>query len=456
MFETIINCFKVKEIRKKIGITLLLLLIFRIGCYIPVPGIDSSIFSEAIGQYDFLELMSSITGSSLSNATLFALGISPYINASIIIQLLTVGIPALERLSRQGEEGRKKIAQITRYVTIALAIAQAIGIIVNIAVGQDAIRLVMFGYNGSNGLVSETAATWLAGIFLVVLYTAGAMLVMFIGERITEYGVGNGISLIIFVGIISTAGITIVQKIGQIGSETAGLSPLWELIGFIVLTLLEFTAIVAVDLSERRIPVQYAKQVKGRKMYGGQSTVIPIRIAGGGVMPLIFAFALISFPGMLASLFWPGSTFETGVAEWFSGSSPYWYGQLIYLVVLCALIFAFAFIYSSMQFNPEDVSKTIQQNGGFIQGIRPGRPTADYLKKISNRITLFGAIYLSLVALIPSILSIIVVVTGITTDTSLLSVFSTTGILIVVSVALELDKQLQSQLMMKNYKGFLK
>ena len=456
MFETIINCFKVKEIRKKIGITLLLLLIFRIGCYIPVPGIDSSIFSEAIGQYDFLELMSSITGSSLSNATLFALGISPYINASIIIQLLTVGIPALERLARQGEEGRKKIAQITRYVTIALAIAQAIGIIVNIAVGQDAIRLVMFGYNGSNGLVSETAATWLAGIFLVVLYTAGAMLVMFIGERITEYGVGNGISLIIFVGIISTAGITIVQKIGQIGSETAGLSPLWELIGFVVLTLLEFTAIVAVDLSERRIPVQYAKQVKGRKMYGGQSTVIPIRIAGGGVMPLIFAFALISFPGMLASLFWPGSTFETGVAEWFSGSSPYWYGQLIYLVVLCALIFAFAFFYSSMQFNPEDVSKTIQQNGGFIQGIRPGRPTADYLKKISNRITLFGAIYLSLVALIPSILSIIVVVTGITTDTSLLSVFSTTGILIVVSVALELDKQLQSQLMMKNYKGFLK
>ena len=457
MFETIINCFKVKEIRKKIGITLLLLLIFRIGCYIPVPGIDSSIFSEAIGQYDFLELMSSITGSSLSNATLFALGISPYINASIIIQLLTVGIPALERLSRQGEEGRKKIAQITRYVTIALAIAQAIGIIVNIAVGQDAIRLVMFGYNGSNGLVSETAATWLAGIFLVVLYTAGAMLVMFIGERITEYGVGNGISLIIFVGIISTAGITIVQKIGQIGSETAGLSPLWELIGFVVLTLLEFTAIVAVDLSERRIPVQYAKQVKGRKMYGGQSTVIPIRIAGGGVMPLIFAFALISFPQMIISLFVPADNpAQQGIVNWFSGSSPYWYGQLIYMVTLCLLIFAFSFFYSSMQFNPEDVSKTIQQNGGFIQGIRPGKPTADYLKRISGRITLFGAIYLSLVAFVPSIISMVVVSLNITSDTSLLSVFSTTGILIVVSVALELDKQLQSQLMMKNYRGFLK
>lgn len=454
MFETIKNCFKVKEIRKKIWITLLLLLIFRIGCYIPVPGIDSDTFAQAIADYSFLELMSSITGSSLSNATLFALGISPYINASIIIQLLTVGIPALERLSRQGEEGRKKIAQITRYVTIALAIAQAIGIIVNIAAGEDAINLVMFGGGGS-GIMSDTAATWIAGVFLVVVYTAGAMLVMFIGERITEYGVGNGISLIIFVGIISTAGITIVGKFEELFVD-GKLSALWILIGFVVLTVLEFTAIVAVDLSERRIPVQYAKQVKGRKMYGGQSTVIPIRIAGGGVMPLIFAFALISFPSMLASLFWPGSAFETGVTNWFSGSSPYWYGQLIYMVVLCLLIFAFAFFYSSMQFNPEDISKTIQQNGGFIQGIRPGKPTADYLRKISNRITLFGAIYLSLVAFIPSIISMVVVSLNISNDTSLLSVFSTTGILIVVSVALELEKQLQSQLMMKNYKGFLK
>ena len=455
MFETIKNCFKVKEIRKKIWITLLLLLIFRIGCYIPVPGIDSDVFGAAIESYTFLELMSSITGSSLANATLFALGISPYINASIIIQLLTVGIPALERLSRQGEEGRKKIAQITRYVTIALAIAQAIGIIVNIAAEEGAINTVMFG-GGTSGLMSDTAATWLAGVFLVVVYTAGAMLVMFIGERITEYGIGNGISLIIFVGIISTAGITIVSKISQIGSAGYGLNPLWEIIGFVVLTLLEFVAIVAVDLSERRIPVQYAKQVKGRKMYGGQSSVIPIRIAGGGVMPLIFAFAIISFPSMLAGLFWPGSGFEEGVTNWFSGSSPYWYGQLIYMVVLCLLIFAFAFFYSSMQFNPEDVSKTIQQNGGFIQGIRPGKPTADYLKRISGRITLFGAIYLSLVAFVPSIISMVVVSLNITSDTSLLSVFSTTGILIVVSVALELDKQLQSQLMMKNYKGFLK
>lgn len=433
--------------------TLFLLLIFRLGCYIPVPGIDVSTFKAEIEGNSFLGILSSITGGSLANATLFALGISPYINASIIIQLLTVGIPALERLSKQGEEGRKKIAQITRFVTIALAIAQAIGIVVNFGVKSDAFKLNLFG-GGAVGAVSDTGATWMAGIFLTVVYTAGAMLVMWIGERITEHGISNGISLIIFIGILSTAGLIIVDKFKT--AFTGQPEVLWEILGFVILTVLEFVAIVAVDLSERRIPVQYAKQVKGRRMYGGQSSVIPIRIAGSGVMPLIFAFALISFPQMIISLFWPGSTAETGITNWFSGSSPYWYGQLIYMVVLCALIFAFAFFYASMQFNPEDVSKTIQQNGGFIQGIRPGKPTALYLKKISNRITLFGAIYLSLVAFIPSILSMVVTSLNLGTDTALLSVFSTTGILIVVSVALELDKQLESQLMMKNYKGFLK
>ena len=447
MFETIKNCFKNKEIRKKIWITLLILLIFRLGCYIPVPGMNADSFASQINDVSFLELMSSITGGSLANATLFALGISPYINASIIIQLLSVGIPYLERLSKQGEEGRKKIAQITRYVTIALAVAQAIGIIVNFGIQGEAIELHLFGEAG----IGTTGAQWIAGIFLTVVYTAGAMLVMWLGERITEYGVSNGISLIIFAGIISTAGSQLVAKF--IDVFTGSPEVLWEIAGFIILTVAEFTAIVAVDLSERKIPVQYAKQVKGRRMYGGQSSVIPMRIAGAGVMPLIFAFAFISVPAMLASLFWPGSDFELGVAEWFSGSGA-WYGQLIYMVTLCLFIFGFSFFYASMQFNPEDVSKTIQQNGGFIQGIRPGRPTADYLKRINNRITLFGAIYLSFVAFIPSILGIIA--SALSWNTDLISVFSTTGILIVVSVALELDKQLQSQLMMKNYKGFLK
>lgn len=464
MFETIKNCFKIKEIRKKIWITLGLLLIFRLGCYIPVPGIDPETFRGAIEQNSFLQLMSSITGDSLSNATLFALGISPYINASIIIQLLTVGIPALERLSKQGEDGRKKIAQITRYVTIALAIAQAIGIIVNFGVQGNALRLEFFGYfedNASMSIISETGAKVLAGIFLTVVYTAGSMLVMWIGERITEYGVANGISLIIFIGIISTAGLTIVDRFAEafgIGSDYAGAadpSVLWEVLGFVLLTIVEFAAIVTVDLSERKIPVQYAKQVKGRKMYGGQSSVIPIKISGSGVMPLIFAFAIISFPNMIISMFWPNSAANTNITKWFSAQGE-WYGQLIYMVVLCLLIFAFAFFYASMQFNPEDVSKTIQQNGGFIQGIRPGKPTAQYLKRINNRITLFGAIYLSVVAFIPSILSIVLIHFNVVSNASLLSVFSTTGILIVVSVAMELDKQLEAQLMMKNYKGFLK
>ena len=453
MFETIKNCFKVKEIRKKIFITLGLLLIFRLGCFIPVPGIDTKIFGEAINGNAFLEILSSITGGSLANATLFALGISPYINASIIIQLLTVGIPALERLSRQGEEGRKKIAQITRYVTILLAIAQAIGIVVNFAVNTEgALKLNMF-FGGATGLISDTAAIWIAGIFLTVVYTAGSMLVMFIGERITEYGISNGISLIIFIGILSTAGNIIVDKIVEACQGNP--SVLWELLGFVILTIVEFAAIVTVDLSERRVQVQYAKQIKGRRMYGGQSTVIPIKISGSGVMPLIFAFALISFPQMIISLFWPNSGANTGITNWFSGSSPYWYGQLIYMIALCLLIFAFSFFYASMQFNPEDVPKTIQQNGGFIQGKRPGKPTADFLKQINNRITLFGAIYLTLVAFIPSILSMILTSLGLS-DLSLLSVFSTTGILIVVSVSLELEKQMSAQLMMKNYKGFLK
>ena len=455
MFETIKNCFKVKEIRKKIFITLGLLLIFRLGCYIPVPGITVTTFSEAIANNSFLEILSSITGGSLANATLFALGISPYINASIIVQLLTVGIPALERLSKQGEEGRKKIAQITRYVTIVLAVAQAIGIVVNFGVQSDSLKLFLFG-GGANGVIGDKGATAIAGIFLTIIYTAGSMLVMFIGERITEHGISNGISLIIFIGILSTAGNIIDEKF--VAGCKGDTNVWWELAGFVILTIVEFAAIVTVDLSERRIQVQYAKQIKGRKMYGGQSSVIPIRISGSGVMPLIFAFALISFPNMIISMIpgEAGSSAQTGITNWFSGSSPYWYGQLIYMVTLCLLIFAFAFFYSMMQFNPDDVSRTIQQNGGFIQGIRPGKPTADHLRKINNRITLFGAIYLTLVAFIPSIISMIIASLPIQIDTALLSVFSTTGILIVVSVALELEKQMSAQLMMKNYKGFLK
>ena len=436
MFETLKNAFKVKEIRKKIFITLLILLVYRIGCYIPIPGITASTFEDVVTGNTFLELMNGITGGSLANGTLFALGIGPYINASIIMQLLCVGIPALERLSKQGEEGKKKISQITRFVTLLLAVIQSVGII--LAFGNSALTPQYF-----------LGQDWLLWIFMIVVYSAGAMLTMWLGERITEYGVGNGISLLIFLGIISTAATTLINTfISAFDGGEFTFTPILQIIIFIVLAVILFALIVLVDLSERRIPVQYAKQVKGRKMYGGQSTVIPIKISGSGVMPLIFAFAILSLPDLIMGLFFADSTAYSNYVEWFSGGQ----GTLgwLYILILCLLIFAFSFFYAQIQFNPDEVSKSIQQNGGFIPGIRPGKPTAQYLKKISRRITLFGAIFLSLVAFVPSL------VFSFTGNSDLLSVFSTTGILIVVSVALEFDKQLQSQLMMKNYKGFLK
>jgi preprotein translocase subunit SecY len=441
MLQTLFNAFKVKEIRRKVYMMLLLLLVFRIGCYIPVPGLDrsefQSVFDPSTGN-SFLILMSSITGGALSQGTLFALGIGPYINASIIMQLLGVGIPALERLSKQGEEGRKKISQYTRYLTIALAIIQSVGIIITFANNNDAIDTYFF-----------FDQTWLAGIFMTLMYTAGALLVMWLGERITDYGVGNGQSMIIFVGIISTAGQSILNKITQFGSSS-GTTAIWELVAFIAVSIVIFFAIVYVDLSERKIPVQYAKQIKGRKMYGGQSSNIPIKISGGGVMPLIFSFSILSFPQLIASMINGGNNgFNNWWTTWMSGNSDIPAGRIIYSLVLCVLIFAFAFFYAQMQFNPEDVSKSIQQNGGFIQGIRPGKATENYLKKISNRITLFGAIYLSLVAFVPSFAFAWAAM-------DLVNVFSTTGILIVVSCAMEFEKQLQARLMMKNYKGFLK
>ena len=434
MIETLKNAFRNKDIRKKIIITLLLLLLFRVGCYIPIPGLTRDTFFDAVSGNDFLTLMSGITGSALANGTLFALGIGPYINASIIMQLLTVGIPALERLSKQGEEGRKKITNITRLVTIVLAVIQSVGIIVMFGQTQDAINTAYF-----------FDSMWVAGIFMTIVYTAGACLVMWIGERITEYGVGNGISMIIFIGILSTAGTSIVNKFIEVGQGQV--EELWNIALFVFLVLVIFFLIVFVDLAERRIPVQYAKQVRGTKMYGGQSSVIPMKITGSGVMPLIFAYAIISLPSMIMSLIpscagaldWWTQEFQNGPA----GTGIY------YILVLCVLIFVFAFFYAQIQFNPEDVSLNIQQNGRFIQGIRPGKPTAEYLSRINKRITLFGAIFLTLVAFVPS-------VAFSWAGDDLVNVFSTTGILIVVSVALEFDKQLQSQILMKNYKGFLK
>lgn len=432
MFETLKNAFKIKEVRRKIFFTVLLILVYRVGCFIPVPGINSSAFKSAIEGNTFLGIMNTIGGGSLSNGTLLAMGITPYINASIIMQLLSIAIPALERLSKQGEDGKKKIAQITRYLTMFLAIVQAIGILLSF---KNVIDTTILGEN----------LTWLLYIFIVIIYTAGTAFTMWLGERITENGIGNGISLIIFVGILSTAAQAIVKQIVAI---TKDITQIWSLLGFLVAIVLIFTLIVFVDLAERKINVQYAKQIKGRKMYGGQSTTIPIKVNASGVMPLIFAFAIVSFPGLIINLFWPNGNAAIGVQTWFSAMSPYPF----YIIALGLLIVFFSYFYAMIQFNPDDISRNIQQYGGFIPGIRPGKPTSDYLRKISNRITLFGALFLALIAIVPTY--VFALVTG--TNAGLMNAFSATGMLIVVSVALEFDKQLESQIMMRQYKGFMK
>ena len=433
MWQTIVNAFKIKEVRKKILITIALLFVYRLGCMIPVPGVN--LLVDNITEYKFLEVMSAVSGGALQYGAFFAMGIGPYINASIIIQLLTVGIPALERLSKQGEEGRKKINVYTRILTLFLAIVQAIGIIVAFSgQGEGTIDFnQIFGAEGF-GLV-------MSYIFLVAVYTAGAALTMWLGERITDYGVSNGISLLIFAGILSTAGTSILSVIRQIGNPATSQSATWNLLGFLIAALVIFAAIVTVNSAERKIPVQYAKQVKGRKMYGGQSTHIPIKVNSSGVMPLIFAYAILSFPDLVLNLIGVDSN------NWWSANVGT--GTIPYTVLLCVLILFFSYFYNQIQFNPDDISKSIQGNGGFIPGTRPGKPTADYLKRVANRITLFGAIYLALVALVPSL-----IFSGI--EASLVNVFSATGLLIVVSVALEFEQALQSQIMMKNYKGFLK
>lgn len=439
MFETLKKAFKIKEIRVKIWYTLLFLLIYRVGSYIPIPGIgDKLLDGDALESLTYLNIMNMMTGGSLAQGTFFAMGIGPYINASIIMQLLAVAIPSLERLSKQGEEGRKRISQYTRYLTILLAIIQAVGILVNYgdyvytSTDSTSLSTILGGQN------------WLAFIVVVLFFTAGTVVTMWIGERITDYGISNGISMLIFAGIIATAGQTFIQMLGNITGDE-GLTYFWKFVIMVVALLAVFVCIITVELAERKIPVQYAKQIRGQKMYGGQSTVIPIKVNSNGVLPLIFAFSILSFPELIMTLF--GVNMAEGFGGWWATymGSDSW----VYPIVLSLLIIFFAYFYTSIQFNPDDISKSIQQNGGFIMGIRPGKPTADYLRKISGRITLFGAIFLALIALVPSLVFKAI-------DASSYGAFTATGMLIVVSVALEFNTALESQIMMKNYKGFLK
>ena len=448
MFETLKNAFKSKEIRVKIWFTLALILVYRIGCYIPVPTFDVVALTNAFTAQnsDFLGLLNILSGNSMQNATLFALGVLPFINSSIIMQLLTLVIPALERMSKEGDEGRQKLTQITRIVAIVLAIVQAIGIVVGF---KSTIRAI-FPFETAGNAILTMAIT-------IVLLVAGSIMVMWLSERITEYGIGNGTSIIIFIGILATAGTTMANSFKMVGDNW---TYIWNILGFILLVVAVFVFIVFMDGAERRVPVQYSKQIKGNKMYGGQSTYIPIRIGGSGVMPIIFASSLLMFPQMILQLFFTETpSVEPGlsVADWYAkymGS-----GTAVYYILLAILILGFSYFYAQIQFNPEDVARNIQQYGGFIPGIRAGKPTSDFLKKVNNRVTLFGAVFLMLIALVPTFLFQAVAIGDGSWGSPALpfaNSFSATGLLIVVSVALEINKQLESQIMMKHYKGFLK
>ncbi len=427
MFKTIVEAFKVKDLRKKILITLLLLFIYRIGCWIPCVGFSTSIVDTSGSSFGFFELMNLVSGGALSNCSILALGVSPYITASIVVQLLTVAIPALERAAKSGEDGRRKINLYTRITALILAIAQAVGIVV--------------AYSGNLDTNLGGFPTWLIGAGVVITLVAGAMFTVWIGERITDLGIGNGTSLLIFVGILSSAGQSIFQVIQF---ATQDVNYIWYILLFIVAVIAIFALIVFIDGGERRVNVQYAKQIKGRRMYGGQSNYIPIKVNATGVMPIIFANALLTFPQLVISIFWPNVTWYS---DWLGTNS--W----LYIVLTALLILVFAFFYSKITFDPNDISKRIQQQGGFIPGIRAGKPTADYLGKISGRITLFGAIFLAIIALVPSLA--FKAIGGATAASVLINAFSTTGLMIVVSVALELEKQLSAQMFMRNHKGFL-
>ncbi len=427
MLQTIKSAWKIPDLRKKILYTVLLIVVFRFGSFVPVPWIDADVVSSWLNNQQLgstlFNLMNSFSGGSLEGATIFAMSISPYINSSIIIQLLTVAIPALERMSKEGAEGRKKLTKITRYLTVVLGAVQAWGLYLTL---------------NSNGAIKPGAGipSWLAALTIIVAFTAGTAFLMWLGEQITGRGIGNGISMIIFAGIVAS----IPKMIG-----TAVYALKWY--GWILLAayvLLSIMFVVFINDAERRIPVQYAKRVVGNKMYGGQSSNIPLKVTQGGVIPIIFAMSIVSFPATLAQLFTPNNA-DSVLSKIASFITSGWF----YPVFLFVLIVAFSYFYSSITFNPVEVANNIKQNGGTIMGIRPGKPTSDYIQKVLSKITLIGALALAVVAVIPTIISNIL--------NMQIAALSLTGtsLLIVVGVALETVQQIEAQMVMRHYKGFL-
>lgn len=425
MLSTLRNAWKVPELKSKMIYTLLMLLVFRIGATVPVPGVDRDVIaqmfdaSQAGGLLNFLDMMA---GGAFSEFTVFALNIYPYITASIILQLLTVAIPSLESLAKEGEMGRKKISQYTKYLTIVLAVVQAIGL-----------GLGFFG----DALQDKS---FLSVAVVVITLTAGTSFLVWLGGQITEKGIGNGISLIIFVGIISRAPAGVIRLFELYRAGAAGIV---SIIAFVVIALLILVGVIMIQEGQRKIPVQYAKRVIGRKMYGGQSTHIPIKVLMAGVIPVIFSTSLLQFP-QLMTLFFDGG-FSDFVTKYLTLGGTV--GTWVYSILNIILIIFFTYFYTAVQFNPIEYANNLKQNGGFIPGIRPGKPTSDYLSKIMGKITFIGAISLALIATVPVVIEAIL---------SLGLHFGGTAVLIVVGVALETMKQIESQMLMRHYKGFLK
>ena len=417
MLETLKSAWKIADLRKKIIYTVFMLLVYRVLCFIPAPGVDNSMIKAAMEQYSLLGFINSMTGSDLANYSIMAMGITPYINASIIMQLLCVAIPKLEELNKSGEEGRKKIAQYTRYVTVVLGFIQSVALTTGLQAASGFLSVVTIGF----------------------CLAAGTALAMWIGERITENGIGNGISLLIFAGIISNLATNIVASVADMITNTANHNFIGSIV-VVVMSLLMIVGVVLVDLGERRIPVNYAKRVVGRKQYGGQNSHIPLKMNASGVLPLIFASAIMQFPSTILAFF-PNSA---AYSWWSQNVSAQGWG---YQIVFALLIFGFTFFYSTITFNPMEISKNIQQNGGMIPGIRQGRPTSDFIAKIVKRITLFGAVYLAILATLPTVFYNIA---------GVYLPFAASSLMIAVSVAMETTRQIESQMTMRHYKGFLK
>lgn len=429
MFATLKNAWNIPELRKKIIYTLLIILLFRLGSAVPVPFLNASALQDMVGAGSLLGYLDILSGGAFSRATIFALSITPYITSSIVIQLLTIAIPALERMAKEGEDGRKKIAKITRYTTVGLALLQAWAYYS--LLGQQGALTYSSGFSGT-----------FAAIVIVGAFVGGALLIVYLGERIDEHGIGNGISLILFAGIVSRGPSAVAQMWSYIKLANEGQIQYYFFVPLIIALFLGLiVAIIIMTNAERRIPVQYAKKVVGRKMYGGQSTFIPVKVNMSGVMPIIFSSSLLAIPGTIgAFIAAPADSF------WYKLLNAFNYDTALYAVLYFVLILAFNYFYVAIQYNPIEMSNNLRNNSGTIPGIRPGRPTSDFIARIISKITLIGGVFLALVAVLPIFVGKIAAM-----NISL----GGTSIIIVVGVALDTFRQLESQMMMRHYKGFL-